>query len=567
MMAIKQKKRPVLKKSASLLNWEHPKVRKLFFMAVLPAIIYFLFFTIYSWPWIPQFNTHFFTDGGDGLQNVWNIWWVNKSVTELHQLPWHTSFLHYPYGTTLIAQTLNPFNGFVGIGLLKIFSLVQTFNIMVIFSFVSAGVTMFWLCHYFTRHYIPSLIGGFIFTFSSYHFAHAIGHMQLVSLEFIPLFILLWWKLLIRPRYRTAVGAALVLLLVLLCDYYYLLYSIVLGGLILLYLAWRKKIPSLRNKQTWRPFLTFGLLGSVLVLPLPAILTIINARDPLQGSHPGRIYSTDLFTPFIDGGFWRFHSWTNGYWRLIKAGVAESSVYLTCSVIALLLIAVWKRTKINRDIVFWLGIALLFGVLSLGTRLMVFGYSINHIPMPYALLEKIVPQMKLSGVPVRMMVMTIFASAIISAMVLAKLNLKERRSQILMTIIVIVLIIELWPSSFHSYPAQHSKYVNILHSLPATGGVLDNGALSEPIQLYNQTITEKPIVLGYISRTPLSVTTKDNELIASLNTPVGYQQLCTVYKVRYYTTPTSRPLGGNYFPIVYQDQEAIIYDLKNSPNC
>lgn len=566
-MPSKPKKSPVRKKAPVAAGWKNPVFRRIFFIVVLPALLYLLFFTIYSWPWMGHFNTHFFTDQGDGFQNVWNIWWVNKSVVQLHQLPWHTTYLHYPYGTTLIAQTLNPFNGFVGIALLRMFSLVQTFNIMVIFSFVSAGITMFWLCYHFTRSYLPSLLGGFIFTFSSYHFAHAIGHMQLVSVEWVPLFILLWWKLLTKPRYRTAVGAAALLLLVLLCDYYYFLYSVGLAGLILAYLAWRKRIPRLKNKQTWRPFSAFIFLSTVFVLPLPAILAITNIRDPLQGSHPGRIYSTDIFSPFITGGFWRFHSLTDGYWRHIKAATSESSVYLTVSVLCLMVIALWKRAKINRDIIFWLAAAVLFGIMSLGSRLMVFGYSINHAPMPYALLEKIIPQLKLSGVPVRMMVMTIFASSIISAMVLAKLNLKERRGQILMAVFSLVLFFELFPGSLPNNPATHAKYVDVLYSMPATGGVLDNAAISEPAQLYNQTITGKPIILGYISRTPGSVITKDNQLLASLGTSSGYENLCKDYKVRYYTTPAYRPLVGVNFPIVYGDATALIYDLKNSPNC
>ncbi len=209
-------------------------VKKLGKWVGLPLVIYLVFFLFFTWPWIAHFNTYFFTDAGDGLQNVWNMWWVDKSIVDLHQLPWFTNYLHYPHGVTLLGQTLNPFNGFVGIGLMHVFgmSLVQAFNTMIIFSFVMSGITAFWLCYYFTKKYVPSLIGGFIFTFSSYHFAHAIGHMQLVSLEWMPLFILLWWKLLVKPSYRLAIGASLALLLVLFCDYYYFLYSVTVAAFI-----------------------------------------------------------------------------------------------------------------------------------------------------------------------------------------------------------------------------------------------------------------------------------------------------------------------------------------------
>src|SRR5579883_2742300 len=80
---------------------------------VVPLLIYFVFFCVFTWPWVTHFRGWYFTDSGDGLQNVWNMWWINKSVVQLHRLPWYTNFLHYPFGVTLLGQTMNPFNGFV----------------------------------------------------------------------------------------------------------------------------------------------------------------------------------------------------------------------------------------------------------------------------------------------------------------------------------------------------------------------------------------------------------------------------------------------------------------------
>ena len=336
--------------------------------ALLAACVYFGFFTLLTWPWITRFNTSFYADSGDGLQNVWNIWWINKAVTHLHQSPWHTTFLHYPAGTTLIAQTLNPFNGFVAIPLLRVLSLVQTYNTIVIFSFVFGGVTSFWLCKFATKKFVPSVIGGFIFTFSSYHLAHARGHLQLVSLEWIPLFVLLWWMLLVRPRLRLAAGAAVVLLLVLLCDYYYFLYCLAAAALVLVYLAYRRDIPAWRSRATYGPFLFFGLLAVILCVPLPLALLRSNGRDKFLGGHNARIFSTDLLSPIIDGGLWRFGSYTRGYWHHVVANTSESTVYLGISVLTLVVIALVKRTSLHRDTTFWLVFSLIFFVFSLGPR-------------------------------------------------------------------------------------------------------------------------------------------------------------------------------------------------------
>lgn len=113
---------------------------------------------------------------------------MNKEVTELHQSPWYTTWLHYPTGTSLMAHTLAPFNGLMAIVLLKLeMSLNQAYNTIVIFSFVMTGVTTFWLAWRVTASYTGSLFAGAAFTFCHFHFAHAQNHLQMVGLEWLPL--------------------------------------------------------------------------------------------------------------------------------------------------------------------------------------------------------------------------------------------------------------------------------------------------------------------------------------------------------------------------------------------
>jgi hypothetical protein len=81
--------------------------------AAVALAAYLVLFVVITFPLIRSFSTHFFADGGDGAQNVWNIWWVNEAVTTLHELPWYTRYLHFPHGTTLVGHTLNAFNGFL----------------------------------------------------------------------------------------------------------------------------------------------------------------------------------------------------------------------------------------------------------------------------------------------------------------------------------------------------------------------------------------------------------------------------------------------------------------------
>jgi hypothetical protein len=114
----------------------------------IPAFFYCFMFCLLTFPLIRDFSSHFFTDDGDGFMNIWNIWWINTAVGQpsVHPSIWHTDMLHWPFGTTLLGQTLNPFNGLDGrpapSGSCQC---AQAHNVIVLFSFVMSGLTAYWL--------------------------------------------------------------------------------------------------------------------------------------------------------------------------------------------------------------------------------------------------------------------------------------------------------------------------------------------------------------------------------------------------------------------------------------
>lgn len=522
---------------------------------VIPGLVYLSFFCLYTWPWVAHPGSRLFTDSGDGYQNVWNMWWVNRAVTGLHQLPWHTTLLHHPHGTTLLGQTMNPFNGFVGIVLLRFMPLVGAFNLMVVFSFVATGVTAFWLCRFFCRRYPPSLIGGFVVTFSAFHLSKTLGLMQLVSLEWVPLFVLLWWRLLTQPRVRLAVGAAVTLLLVLLCDYYYLLFCVVAGAVILVHL-WRQG----RVKLDRRSSAVFVVVAGLLTVPLPAALVLSNLKDPMSGGHPSQ--SSDLLSPVLDGGYWRFARLTRFYWGSVRTGVAESTVYLSITVTAVLAVAVAVRKRLGPHAKFWLIFAAAAAVLSLGPALVIHGTD-TGIPLPFALLRAAIPLLDYNVEPQRIMVMTTVAAAVLVALVLSRLDPSRRRDRLVMVLVGAGLVVELWPAPPPLTPVKRPAYVAALQHLPP-GGVIDdaavtNGAIDKSLQLYDQVLDGKPLAFGYISRTPATVAAADTDLQAVIGAH-DYNALCHRYQFRYFTTPASRPLPGSP-RVLYDDGQSMIYEL------
>jgi hypothetical protein len=520
--------------------------RRLAVTVVAPSAVYLAAFALFTWPWaLHPASRFFFTDTGDGYQNVWNMWWVDHSLTSLHQLPWSTHLLHYPYGTSLLGQTMNPFNGLVAILLLRIMPLVAAFNTMVVFSFVATGVTAFWLCRAFGARYAAGLVGGFVFTFSAYHLSKTLGLMQLVSLEWVPLFVLLWWRLLTAPRPRRAVAAALALLGVLLCDYYYFLFSVVAAGAIAVHL-WRRGELALDRRSG----VTFGLAAGALTAPLPLALILSNISDPMQGGHASR--GTDLVSLVLDGGHWRFASLTHWYWGAIHAGAADATVYLSVTVTAILVVGFVWRERLGPHLRFWLAFAAVAFVLSLGPVLVVHGRS-TGVPMPLAALKAVVPTLDYNIEPARIMVMTALAAAVVVALVLSQV-----RRRVMFIAVVVALAFEAWPASPPRAPVARPSYVVALRHLPR-GGVIDDAAPDKSAQLYDAVVDGQPIAFGYISRTPGSVAAKDAALGAVI-AHRRYDVLCRTYHFRYFTTRVDRPLPAPAH-LIYRDATAMIYGL------
>ncbi len=608
-----------------------------------PFFIYFFIFVILTWPLILKFSTHFFSDAGDGLLNVWNIWWVNKAVTGLHQSPWHTYYLHYPHGVPLIGHTLTPFNGFMGIFLLKFLTMVETYNFVVIFSFVVAGVTGFWLAYYFTRSYWGSIIAGFIFTFSNYHFAHAEGHLNLVALEWIPLFVLCWYIFIARPGIFLALASGILLFLVFLCDYYYFFYCILTGCLVGIWHALKERdLFFLFRKRRLIPLAVFILAVIAVTGPLIASLLFLNMRDPLWGSHPVDMYSMDILAPFIYGGHWRFARLTEFYWSKLPVSINETSVHTGISVL-FLLIYVWvKRRKLRLDgLGLWYSLLIFFFVMSLGPILHIWGIEIPFVRLPYALLkeafpslkfssvpvriigmamligisfftvkyirarrrelrsenlrllhlvliflaimnldaallmwgrgalfiklpyalmEKLFPFLKLSGVPMRMMVMVMLSASVICAAGFKTL-FKTPGGKVVSLILLVMLFLEYMPRPMPATRIHMPGYIEILKDSANGRGVIDTVTRLN-LAAYYQTIHEKPIAFSDVARIPKSVLEKDNELRELLQKR-DFGRLYHDYNFKYLIAGADAGIldDDQSIKMIYNDGKVRLYDL------
>jgi hypothetical protein len=553
------------------LDHKHPFLLKTIKHGIFPALFYLISFCLLTYPLILKFSTYFFADTEDGIQNIWNLWWVNLSVLrpDLHPTIWQTNMLHWPFGITLYAQTLNPFNGYLAVFLLRFLSLTMTYNTIKIFAFVMSGLTMYWFSYYMTRSFWGSILAGFIFTFSAYHFLHAQGHLQLVSLEWIPLFILCWYILITRPHPVIAVAAAMVLWMVVLCDYYYFFYCILTAIFIFIWYAIiNKNIRFILKKQYFVPLAIFSVVALLLIGPIVGSLLVSNYHDPLVGIHTAASYSLDIFALIIPGQNWLFNQWTRSYWSLLPGGNTENSVYL--GITAFILVGyVWIKRKtlepnVEKQIYLWLATMVFFFLMALGPALHIVGKIVWDKVMPYTLMLDVLPFMKLSGVPVRMVVMVIFGASFLSAIGFRELFRNFPTKRIFTFVLLAVLLFETLQSPLAAIKIEVPGYVTALAGLPNDGGVLDLVTKDLTLPLYYQTIHGKPITGGYVSRYPTTVENKDEVLAKTIGSQ-NYGKLWATYHIRYIVTHDTiqTQVGQPYITIktVYDKNGVRIYRI------
>ncbi len=134
----------------------------------------------------------------------------------------------------------------------------------------------------------------------------------------------------------------------------------------------------------------------------------------------------------------------------------------------------------------WFTILVVFALLALGPVLHVWGRAVPGALLPYALLERVVPPLQLSGVPLRMVVMVTLAVAVIWATGLRRLG-ETRRGQVAGVLLVFMMIVELLPRPIPASAVEVPPVYRTLIGMSGAGAVIDL-VTDGPHQLWAQTV-------------------------------------------------------------------------------
>ena len=484
------------------------KIEIMAFIAYVILSIIFTYPVAFSANMIPG-------DGGDAFWYLWDFWWFKEALSTLSN-PYYTQNIFYPFGVNLIFSEVSPLNAAISVPLQSAFGLIKAYNIIWISTFILSGFNTFLLTKYLTGNRKAAFISGLIFMFCPYRFAHALGHMNLISTQWMILYILFLIKIINEDKRSNALLASLFLILTATSSWYYLIYLFVFTIIFIIYYKRADKLVC--KKGLLKDLSLLVITSSIAISPLIYLMLdeLITTKSNYMYGGGFIDYSSDLlgfivptlFHPFFKGIVTPIYSHFTG-------GSAEYTTFAGYTVILLALISILKvKTK---DVRFWGFSAIIFSILSLGPILHVNGiftrayegYNIV-IPLPYAFLMHI-PIFSLARIPSRWDVLVMLALAALAAyalnyisIYLMNLNHKNVFNALAFLISALILFEFLavpYPMSSAEVPACYSQKI--------ADDIGDFAIVEVPFtakSMYYQTLHEKKLINGYVSRAPDSLT-------------------------------------------------------------
>jgi hypothetical protein len=326
---------------------------------------------------------------GDAQLFMWMLGWVPYSIG--HGLnPLFTDYLIYPSGANLFWTLIPILPGVVLAPVMAWLGPVAAYNLAITLALAGSAWCAYYAINAFVKDRLGSFLGGWLFGFSPYMLAHALGHINLVICMTPPLAMLLLAELLVWQR-RGAWIPGLVLGLLgsaqLLTTPEILFTTGFIGGIgvvVLALMRWREVGRRVRHAA-------IGLAIAVAVfLPVAAVVLGFAFFGPDRVTGVVReqnIFVTDLLNFVIPTDVMLLapaplanfsHSWTGD--------AAEWNAYLGIPLLALLVYVTFRLW--SNSLIRWAAIvAPLVALLSLGPYLHLAGSIHLHIPLPWLVLQ------------------------------------------------------------------------------------------------------------------------------------------------------------------------------------
>lgn len=472
----------------------------------LPVLgVYSVVTVAMTWPLALRWQTALPAGAGDLWQNYWNLWWWKECLQEGLN-PLHSPLLFHPFGVDLVFHTHSPFNQILSMPVNLAFGEAAAYNFCVLLALTVSGFGTYLLVRELTGHAPSAFLAGLVFAYFPQAMEQTLEHLNLFSLQFIPLslhYMLRWSR---TRRLADALAFGTCFGLNALCSWHLGLKLALVATPWIVCVVWR-------NREQWKPAIrdlgAAAGLATLFVLPVlvPMISLIAGGADyyvkqPVsRGIDPSYlltpVYANPLLGALIESRY------------LDRAYQASGFVcYLGVVPVVLAVLAIWRR---GRQTAPWLAI---FGgglILALGSNLLWDGTRYASVPLPFGLLEGL-PLLENLRVANRFLLVAALGLAVLAGYGWASLRMSSGWT---FTVAVLLVLAEYSWLPFPTRQIEFSPLLNQVAERP--GAVLDIPLHQRNRTVHNmahQTVHGRPIADGYLSAYPPQVETNLAELPA-----------------------------------------------------
>ncbi|HJW28890.1 MAG TPA: hypothetical protein VJ508_06520, partial [Saprospiraceae bacterium] len=429
---------------------------------------------------------------------------------DLHISPLYTNYIVYPFTSPLAGHTLALLWGLISAPFQIGLGLITTYNLIIVVSFVLAALCMYLFVKQHVERRGMALVGGLIFAFTPAMLHRAsVGHLDKLSIFWLPLVLLVWDKVIESRRWTWAMTLGIALWFSWLTDFQQTMWALLLLVPYITYtlISLQRRRDAEDNKKSLASVsLRLIIITSAafiipsLFAPLPQLIEANRLNYP-----PARVEDTAAFA-FPLPNF--FNPGENGDFSigvLLPLGTVLSVLFIGR----------------NRKRWLWLLIGVGCFILALGPYIVI---GSTRVPLPYAIVHVLLGNQYRT--PMRFATPGVFAWTMLLVLTLDRffvwlqLHLTPKVLSITRASILIILA-ALYIFDYHllqPFPITQMPDYSIYHTLGSMPG--NYAVLELPIGVrtgfavvgrgeylqYYEAIHQHPIPSGYLSRLPTEIT-------------------------------------------------------------
>ena len=445
-------------------------------------------------------------DPADSYIFMWNFWWTRRALASGHGLYW-TDLLGYPHGASLALHSYALPYCLLSLPVQWLVSglpgLILAFNLIVLLSFVLTAAAVSVLAARVSRSYAAGLVAGVMVALAPFRSLN-VARLHLLATEFPAIYVLCWVVFMERPSRLRAIALGVSLALCVYSSPEYAIAAALFSALWLMY-EWRSwYTPTVKGLRVGLGIASISCV--ILVSPLltaQASAIVRHEIRPVRTLDEVITWSPALASFFVPS---RMHP---VYGSLLSAAGeygspglegmrSETTIPLTMWVLVLVALTRMKRDRST----FWVIAGAVFLVLTLGPFLRLTGSWTTRVPLPYAALYAVLPLLRASRDPTRMLPMATLMLAIVAAFgvraCLARIRNRSVAAIVTVLFVATVVFESLTPAPTHATAGQMVPAIyQRIADTPGKFAVLDLRV--EPLPLLAQTVHGKPITSGSIS--------------------------------------------------------------------